>query len=59
MQGTSTHGGYRPNSGRKKREETTTTGFRINTEALNVAREKYGRTLNAVINDFIKQLVKQ
>lgn len=52
-------GGYRPGSGRKKREETETTGFRINSEALNVCREYYGRTLNAKINTYIKRLASQ
>jgi len=52
----STHGGARAGSGRKKKEETSTTGFRINTEALNIVRAKYGRTLNAKINEYIKKL---
>jgi hypothetical protein len=55
---TSTHGGARPGAGRKKKEETITTGFRINTEALNIVRAKYGRTLNSKINEFIIKLAK-
>lgn len=51
-----TRGGSRPGSGRKKKEETTSTGFRINTEALNICRSIYGRTLNKEVNDFIKRL---
>jgi hypothetical protein len=31
-------GGKRPNSGAKKKEETETTGFRINSEALNICK---------------------
>lgn len=54
----STHGGARPNSGRKKLEENITTGFRLNKEALEICRSKYGRTLNQKINEYIKQLAK-
>ena len=52
-------GGKRPGSGRKKREETETTGFRINSEALNICRQFYGRTLNAKVNEFIKRVAKK
>lgn len=54
-----THGGYREGSGRKKKEETQTTGFRINTDALNTCREYFGRTLNKKINDFVKRLARK
>ncbi len=54
-----THGGKRPGSGAKKKEETESTGFRINREALNICRAAYGRTLNKQVNDFIKRLAKQ
>jgi len=49
------HGGARPGSGRKKREETTTTGFCINSEALAVCKKHYGRGLNNMVNEFIKE----
>lgn len=52
-------GGKREGSGRKKKEETETTGFRINSEALNICRAAYGRTLNKYVNDFIKRLAKK
>ena len=54
-----TAGGKREGSGRKKKEETETTGFRINSEALNICRAVYGRTLNKQINDFVKRLAKK
>ena len=53
------HGGKREGSGRKKKEETETTGFRINTEALNICRAAYGRTFNKQVNDFVKRLAKK
>lgn len=52
-------GGKRPGSGAKKKEETETTGFRINSETLNICRAAYGRTLNKEVNDFIKRLAKK
>lgn len=52
-------GGKRPNSGAKKKEETETTGFRINSEALNICRAVYGRNLNKQVNDFIKLLANK
>lgn len=52
-------GGKRPGSGAKKKEETETTGFRINSEALAKCREIYGRTLNSKINNYIKRLAKK
>lgn len=52
-------GGKRLGSGAKKKEETETTGFRINSEALNICRKVYGRTLNKQVNDFIKRLAKK
>ena len=52
-------GGKRPGSGAKKKEETETTGFRINSEALNICRAAYGRTLNKQVNNFIKRLSKK
>lgn len=55
----SSWGGKRPGSGAKKKEETETTGFRINSEALNICRTAYGRTLNKQVNDFIKRLAKK
>lgn len=53
------HGGKRVGAGRKKKEETETTGFRINSEALAICRAAYGRTLNKQVNDFIKRLAKK
>ena len=53
------HGGARSGAGRKKKEETETTGFRLNSEALNICRKHYGRTLNAKVNDYIKSLAAE
>lgn len=52
-------GGSRPGSGRKKKEETINTGFRLNAEAFEVCKQHYGRTLNAEVNKFIKRLAKK
>jgi hypothetical protein len=49
------HGGKRTNSGRKKKEQTTSTGFRINTESLNTCRKNKIK-LNAQINEFVKNI---
>lgn len=49
-------GGSRPGSGRKKKEATETTSFRINSEALAICRKRYGRKINAKVNEFIKDL---
>jgi hypothetical protein len=46
------HGGKRTNSGRKKKQETTSTGFRINTESLNTCRKNKIK-LNSKINEFV------
>jgi hypothetical protein len=54
-----TAGGKRAGSGRKKKEETINTGFRLNSKAYSVCKKHYGRKLNAVLNDFIKDLAKQ
>jgi hypothetical protein len=52
------HGGKRANSGRKKKEETTSTGFRINTESLNTCR-KNNIKLNSEINEFVKKIANK
>jgi len=52
-------GGHRPNAGRKKTEETTLKGFRVNTEALNLCRSAYGKELNRRVNDYIKILAEE
>lgn len=59
MEEKSKHGGKREGAGRKAKEVTETTGFRINSEALNICRAAYGRTLNKQVNDFIKRLAKK
>lgn len=46
------HGGARTNAGRKKKEQTTSTGFRINTESLNTCRQNKVK-LNSKINEFV------
>lgn len=52
------HGGKRSNSGRKKKEETTSTGFRINTQSLNTCR-KNNIKLNSKINEFVIQIANK
>jgi hypothetical protein len=52
---TNKHGGARANAGRKKKEKTTSTGFRINTESLNTCRKNKIK-LNAQINEFVKNI---
>ncbi len=52
---TNKHGGARINAGRKKKEQTTSTGFRINTESLNTCRKNKVK-LNSKINEFVKHL---
>lgn len=49
-------GGKRPGSGRKAKAPTTITSMRLNTDALNKARDLYGGKLNGLINSFIQQL---
>jgi hypothetical protein len=49
-------GGAREGSGRKKKEETVTTSFRINKAALMTCKKLYGRKLNAMVNEHIKAL---
>lgn len=51
-------GGNRPGSGRKKGEPTQRITFRINKKALERARKKFGRKLNKMANDWIKELIK-
>lgn len=52
-------GGAGRGQGRKAKEPTTTVGFRVSTEALTVVKKKYGRTLNAKVNDTIKEWAKE
>ena len=49
------HGGKRTNSGRKKKEETISTGFRINAESLKTCRKNKIK-LNSEINEFVKKI---
>lgn len=49
------HGGARINAGRKKKEETISTGFRINKDSLNTCRQNKVK-LNSKINEFVKHL---
>jgi len=46
------HGGKRKNAGRKKKQETISTGFRINAESLITCR-KNNIKLNSKINEFV------
>lgn len=52
---TNKHGGKRSNSGRKKKEETISTGFRINADSLKTCRQNKVK-LNSKINEFVKHL---
>lgn len=49
------HGGARINAGRKKKEETISTGFRINADSLKTCRKNKVK-LNSKINEFVKHL---
>lgn len=51
----SKRGGKRTNSGRKKTEETISTGFRIHADSLNTCRKNKIK-LNSKINEFVKQI---
>ncbi len=50
-----TRGGARENAGRKKREETVTTSFRVNRAAIQTIRES-GFKINEAVNDFVKKI---
>jgi hypothetical protein len=52
----SNRGGKRIGSGRKKGEETTTYKFRIAVKRLNELREKYGKQLSKMFNNWQKEL---
>jgi len=52
---TNKHGGARTNAGRKKKEETISTGFRINAASLKTCRQNKVK-LNSKINEFVKQI---
>jgi hypothetical protein len=52
------HGGKRLNSGRKKKQETISTGFRINAESLITCR-KNNIKLNSKINEFVIQIANE
>jgi len=52
------HGGKRPNSGRKKKEETISTGFRINAESLTKCRTNKV-PLNSKINQYVIKIANE
>jgi len=52
------HGGKRKNAGRKKKEETISTGFRINKESL-IACRNNNIKLNSKINEFVMQIANE
>jgi hypothetical protein len=52
------HGGKRANSGRKKKEETISTGFRINAESLIKCRTNKV-PLNSKINQFVIRIANE
>lgn len=54
---TKQHGGKRTNSGRKKKDETISTGFRINAESLFTCRKNKVK-LNSKINEFVIKIAK-
>lgn len=51
-----THGGRRIGSGRKKKDPTTTISFRGNVQLIERLKNKYGKTLNVKISEFLKSL---
>ena len=52
------HGGKRKNAGRKKKEETISTGFRINKESL-IACRNNNIKLNSKINEFVIKIANE
>ena len=53
---TETRGGSRPGAGRPKADQTTLKSFRINSEALEICLDAYGKNLSAMLNSYIKKL---
>jgi hypothetical protein len=52
------NGGSRKGAGRKAKEKTVTTGFRVHEESLNIIRaEKY--PINKDVNSLIKRVAKK
>lgn len=49
-------GGKRPGAGRPKAAPTVTIGFRLNKANYLVAKEKYGKKLNSMFNDFLSKI---
>jgi hypothetical protein len=58
VKGRSGSGGKRPGAGRPKSAPTKTKTFRIDAEALQKAEDKFGKTLNQKVNNFIKRISK-
>lgn len=52
------NGGYRPGAGRKAKEKTVTTGFRVHEESLNIIREE-NYPINKDVNALIKRVAKK
>jgi hypothetical protein len=50
------HGGKRPGSGRKPKEETSLINFRINAEKKVLLKEKYGKKLSQLFKAWIETL---
>lgn len=55
---TENRGGARLGSGRKKKEVTVTTGFRVNEDSLKIIR-KAKFPINAEVNKLIKRIAKK
>jgi len=50
-----TRGGKRPNAGRKKCDETITTGFRIHKESILICKQ-HNIKLNKKVNELVKKI---
>jgi hypothetical protein len=53
-----THGGDRPGAGRKAKEKTVTTGFRVHEESLNIIRKSRFQ-INKKVNELVKRIAKK
>lgn len=53
-----THGGARPGAGRKAKEETETTSFRVHSESLQIIRQN-NYPINAEVNKLVKRIAKK
>jgi hypothetical protein len=58
MQRSKTHGGARLGAGRKAKEKTVTTGFRVHEESLNIIRNNKF-PINKKVNELVKRIARK